>query len=111
MAQAFLSLDAYAPMSKQSNKQNILFNMAVLSKPKRKDLDLESISGEVAIGATRVAIVAGIIAIGAAMLSNDKTREKVGQETKGFFDNLKTAINLFKTAQEKTAEFTKQLKS
>jgi hypothetical protein len=79
-------------------------------KTKDLDMNIENFAGEVAIGATRITLIAGAIALGATLLSGEKTRNKIAQETKGLFDNLKGIVNVIKDAEKQTLDAAKQLK-
>ena len=81
--------------------------MATKSKNPIKEINTEEIVDKVAINATRVAMVAGVVALGAAFLAGPKTQEKIGKETNQVMDNLRGLMTFFRTHLENAP---KQLK-
>ncbi len=57
-----------------------------------KNGDMQDLAGKIAIGATGVAITAAAVAIGAALLSDDKTRNKIVRDGRQAMDNFREAI-------------------
>jgi hypothetical protein len=69
-----------------------------------KDMSLQDVVEEVAIGASRIALIAGVVALSASFLAGEKTRTKIADETNGILGNFKKVLSLFNNSQieEKT---------
>jgi hypothetical protein len=75
--------------------------MATKSQNPVKNIDTEEMIDRVAIGATRVAMVAGVVALGAAFLAGPQTKQKIGRETTQAMESLRGLMQFFRVNAEK----------
>lgn len=54
----------------------------------------QEITEQVAVGASGIALVAGVIAIGATLLADDETRKRITGKTQQMFANLREVMGL-----------------
>ncbi len=73
-------------------------------KEEEKEMDFQEFAGKVAVGATGVALAAGMVAVGAALFADDKTKAKLAKDTQQAATNFRGFIEYVK----KTAETTKK---
>ncbi len=54
----------------------------------------QEITEQVAVGASGIALVAGVIAIGATLLADEETRKRITGKTQQMFSNLREVMGL-----------------
>jgi len=64
-----------------------------------KEPNLQDVAEEVAVGASRIALIAGIVALGASFLAGEKNQAKIANETNGVIGNFRKILSLFATHQ------------
>ena len=74
---------------------------------KIREFNVEDTADKVAISAIRVAIVAGVVALGAAFIAGPKTQNKITQETNSMMDSMRGIINFFRSNLDNTKRLDK----
>lgn len=67
----------------------------------KRDKNIEEYADTVAVNATRIAIFAGIVAVGATLFAGDKTRKKISEETRGVITSLRDITTLLRRETDK----------
>lgn len=83
--------------------------MAQVLEKTSEEESMQEIAGKVATAATGVALAAGIVAIGALVLSDEKTRQKITRETNQVFHNFGQLIQFIKKHGQPGSKFLKEL--